>query len=1611
MRGLQGQGRGVSGILAGVILFAMLFSVGIGFYVYINQTNGSISQANANKQNAIQQSSLENLTLSATANAGVITVTATNRGGVGTSLLTAFVDNSNGVLQNPPNPDPFTITGQPTLDVGQSVSFTVPGYSYVKADGNVTVSVITGRGNTFTAQYPPPRTGTQTDVVVNSQSTTVYASVSGGGSNALVVTMTATPPVTFNCANECVTDSITIYNYALSPVTNVALNPAPPSVIVCGAGNTPGCTATLTSAICPALPNYSNGQPDANDSIHAYSGSGNAPYVTYVCTFNANTGSVGGFASFSGEATGILLVTGQQVASAIATSNTIEIGGQANVITQGAFTANFTFYKYSACQTAPQSTGSHGGYPSYAYTGVTTGAYPCNPTPSQITNPGTMNDRLLDDAFLLYSAANYYVAYYVSLTNDFNQTLPILQYSYLYMDPGISGEQYYFLAGAATDYYHTGTNTYSSYYPNYNVANSVPALDAYSATPTTCSEVYNAVNQNYTAPSPSTCINIHPGQTLTLTFAACGWNANTWDWGGTAYANQFDSPATNCNINSVPGYGGNVPEGQVVSIEVTYMYKNIVYSQLLPFDGQFILNQYMPSISTLLSPSTIQAGQSVTDSATLSSASPFAGGTVQYEYFSSGTCSGSPTNVGSAVTVTNGVVPNSPAQTFNTAGSYGYEAVYSGDSQDTGATSPCEPLTVTKATPSIATTLGSGGTVPAGTPITDLATLSAFSGSNVGGTVTFYYSTTNSCPTGGATQVGSAITVSSSGTATSGSATFNTVGTYYWYAVYSGDSNNVGVTSACETLTVIKASPTISTSLSASTITVGSSDYDTATLASDSGSNTGGTVTYSYYSGSSCSGSATTVSTVTVSAGSVPNSASVTFTSAGSYSWNAAYSGDGNNNGATSACETLTVNKASPTITTSLSASSINAGGSVHDSATMSSFYQAGGTATYSYYSGSSCTGSATVVSTVTVTNGVVPNSASQTFSTAGPYSWNAAYSGDANNNAATSACETLAVMASPTISTTLSATTITAGSSVHDSATLTGATGTAGGTVQYEYFSSGTCTGSPTNVGSAVTVTNGIVPNSASQTFNSVGSYGWEAVYSGDTYNNGATSSCEAMTVNKASPTISTSLSANPITAGGSASDSATLTGATSTAGGTVTYYVYSNSACSSGQTQVSQVTVTNGVVPNSASHTFGGVGTYSWNAVYSGDSNNNGATSSCETITVNKASPTISTTLSTTTVSLGGSAYDTATLSGSYQAGGTVTYNLYSGSTCSGSATVVSTVTVTTGTVPNSASHTFNAAGSYSWTAVYSGDANNNGATSSCETMTVNKGLDPGGSSHTIVTAASSSTSATATISTSDSGDLIYACVFAVNQGTTLNTPTASGLTFSSRVASQGTSTTHGTLDCWYATASGTLTNKVITFTYGGSNGGIVIAVASFNVPTPVVFDGSASTAFGSSSPASTSVTTGNANDIIFSFTGVSANTAITAPGAPYTTLNNVQSSANGVSGADSYQLVTNTGTYSPSFTFSTGHYGIVVDAIDPPAGSSGAAAVTGITGSLPSAGTSQSSSALIVMALFSLPMSYGSRGCASKRRANGVKGSEYVHSEKSGWTSYDQGGNLSC
>jgi uncharacterized repeat protein (TIGR01451 family) len=128
-------------------------------------------------------------------------------------------------------------------------------------------------------------------------------------------------------------------------------------------------------------------------------------------------------------------------------------------------------------------------------------------------------------------------------------------------------------------------------------------------------------------------------------------------------------------------------------------------------------------------------------------------------------------------------------------------------------------------------------------------------------------------------------------------------------------------------------SPTITTSLASSSISVGDTTHDTATL-HNATANAGGSVDYRYYSSPSACTADTTgtsgidVGSVTVNNGIVPQSPDATFNSAGTFYWAAFYSGDANNNPAKSDCSTeaLAVNAANITITKTADASPVNAG-------------------------------------------------------------------------------------------------------------------------------------------------------------------------------------------------------------------------------------------------------------------------------------------------------------------------------------------------------------------------------------------------------------------------------------------------------------------------------------------------------------------------------------------------------------------------------------------------------------------------------------------------------------------------------------------------------------
>ncbi len=339
----------------------------------------------------------------------------------------------------------------------------------------------------------------------------------------------------------------------------------------------------------------------------------------------------------------------------------------------------------------------------------------------------------------------------------------------------------------------------------------------------------------------------------------------------------------------------------------------------------------------------------------------------------------------------------------------------------------------------------------------------------------------------------------------------------------------------------------------------------------------------------------------------------------------------------------VVVGQCSPSIATvdSPSTGKVGLAMAVGDTATLSSVvaFSTGSSVTFSLYHGTSCTGTPVVTGSGLI-GAVSAGKASASYtdsswtpSAAGTYTWGVSFAGDTYNKSV-SACggdkETVYVSnrLALTITTLLSESTGKIGDSVNDTATLSpvqvdvvpnSVNLIPTGTVTYTVYTNSTCTTGAIDAGT-VTLVDGMVPNSNPITFNMAGTWYWQAVYSGDNYFNSETSTCmdEPLTIAPNGPSIATLLSESSGVVGDSVNDSATLSGATKNAGGTVKYTVYTDSECTIGAQDAGTVAVASGLVPNSNPITFSDTGTYYWQAVYSGDANNAGATSACTSETL---------------------------------------------------------------------------------------------------------------------------------------------------------------------------------------------------------------------------------------------------------------------------------------------------------------------------------------------------------------------------------------------------------
>jgi Protein of unknown function (DUF3494). len=376
---------------------------------------------------------------------------------------------------------------------------------------------------------------------------------------------------------------------------------------------------------------------------------------------------------------------------------------------------------------------------------------------------------------------------------------------------------------------------------------------------------------------------------------------------GGSDCNVFWQVGSSATLGTATTFVGNI----LALTDITLTTGANVKGSLLARNGAVTLdtnNVSLPICSstttTLLSATTITIGGSITDTATVTNAGVTPTGTVIFKVSSDGGATFAA--FGATGTLNGSGQATSASYTPTPAGTYYFQAVYSGDANYPGSQSgtTAEPLVVNPLVPgktaSVTATLLSATSITIGDNVIDAATVTG-TGVTPTGTVIFKVS-----PDGTTfTAFGATKTLDGSGKATSDSYTPALTGTYYFLAIYSGDANYNGSQSGntAEPLVVNplvpgKSASATATLLSATTITIGDNVTDAATV-TGTGVTPTGTVIFKV----SSDGGATFTAfgaTKTLDGSGKATSDSYTPTSAGTYYFQAVYSGDASYNGSQS---------------------------------------------------------------------------------------------------------------------------------------------------------------------------------------------------------------------------------------------------------------------------------------------------------------------------------------------------------------------------------------------------------------------------------------------------------------------------------------------------------------------------------------------------------------------------------------------------------------------------------------------------------------------------------------------------------------------------------------
>jgi hypothetical protein len=607
----------------------------------------------------------------------------------------------------------------------------------------------------------------------------------------------------------------------------------------------------------------------------------------------------------------------------------------------------------------------------------------------------------------------------------------------------------------------------------------------------------------------------------------------------------------------------------------------------------------------------------------------------------------------------NGTVNGSGVATFTTttlaAGSHTITAQYQGDGNSLTSTSAAVTEKVQAVTSTIVVSSSDPSSAGASVKFTATVTATGTNGSTgaLSGTVTFL---------DGTTTLGTG-TLNGSGVATF-STTALALGAHSITASYAATTFFAGSVSPVLTQTVNLATSTTMLASSANPSIVNAAVTFTVTVLG-TGATPTGTVTFKEGTatlGTSALNATTGTATLTLSTLSV-----------GSHSIIATYSGDPSNVVSSSAAMAQVVNKATTGTTLTATPNPSSQGVFVQFAAVVTSNGTAA-TGTVSFMEGTTVLGTSTL-------NGSGVATFSTNALTMGQHTVVAVYAGDAANGTSSSASLQQNVLPATGVGLSANLNPGVAGAAITFTATVTGQGTVPTGTITFRDGS--------TVIGTSALNGSGIATLTLSTL--GVGGHSITASYGGDAANASSTSLAFSETVAQATSQTGLTASASTITRGSAVTLTATVSGSGATPGGTVNFTDNAQplgaSALSGGTASITTSSLT--------------VGQHSLTAVYAGDTNDTGSSSTVIVETVSQASPSIQINSSVNPSLVGSGVTFTATLQhGVATPAGIVTW--YDGTTTLGTSPLTggTTATFTVNTL---------SVGQHAVTAAYSGDTNN--------------------------------------------------------------------------------------------------------------------------------------------------------------------------------------------------------------------------------------------------------------------------------------------------------------